>query len=117
MSHAEEKLKNYLAKAVQDGDLEQIVADWAMQVWQALPKTLSMPDAAATPDGCLLYTWSNGVHHMEMEVYPSGYEGMTELFYLNHETDERVDTDYTVGQPMPDEFTAKFSLFPSDATP
>lgn len=111
----EEKLKNYLAKAVQDGDLEQVVADLAIQTWQALPKTLSMPDAAATPDGCLLYTWNNGMHHLEVEIYPSGYEGLTELFYMNRETDEKIDTDYTVGQPMPEEFTAKFGLF--SATP
>lgn len=116
MNEEEEKLKTYLAKVVQDGQIEQMMADWAIQAWQALPKTMLMPDTTIMPWGTLQLAWNKGIHHFDIEIFPSGYEGMAELFYLNRETDDSIDTDYIVGQPMPDEITAKFSLFTSETT-
>ena len=68
MIDEQEKIKNYLAKVVQTGQIEQAMADWAMQAWQALPKTLPMPDTTIMPWGNLRMAWNKGTHHFDIEI-------------------------------------------------
>jgi hypothetical protein len=77
-------------------------------LWSATGFKLPVPDACPGPDGQLLYTWDQGEHHLELEVFP---EGASEFFYSNRVTNELWECDYRVTQPLPAEALVKLDLF------
>ena len=66
-----QKLNHYLGAARRAGSISSQTANFAWAAWKHLSAetghALSVPDAATGPNGELLYTWDEGIHHLELE--------------------------------------------------
>lgn len=103
---------DYVAGLLSKGAITEATATAALRVWSVLNATLSgrliVPNAGATPDGHLLFSWDRDHHHLEVEVSP---DGVGEFFYLNYETDATWEYDYILGRHLPSEVADKLRLF------
>jgi hypothetical protein len=107
----EQRLHYYLESTIKAKHISADTASIAWRTWRYLLKATSnnlpVPDAGIGPDGQVLYTWKNGEHHFEIEIFPTG---VGELFYLNLNTDEMWDSEYIVGNPVTEEIKEKLGL-------
>ena len=55
-----------------------------------------------------MLTWRHSEHYFELEIFP---QGTAEFFYKNRLTGELWESDYTVGDPIPQAVQDKLSLF------
>ncbi|MBP1468896.1 hypothetical protein EYB53_024520 [Candidatus Chloroploca sp. M-50] len=69
---------------------------------------LAVPDAGISPDGEVLFLWKKEAHHFELEVLPNG---QSELFYINHHSDEMWEYDYDVATTLPGEVIHQLTPF------
>jgi hypothetical protein len=74
-----------------------VTASLAEKVWFNLSKligrSLPVPSAATGPDGQVLYSWSVGKDHLEIEILPTG---SAEVFYRNRISGENWLTEYLI---------------------
>jgi hypothetical protein len=97
-----EGLAYYLGRIAQTGEIAAHTATLALQVWNDLHKatsSLPVPDAAPGPDRQLLYTWNQGEHHLEFEIFPAE---PAEFFYLNRATHISWEESYVIGSTLSD---------------
>ena len=107
-----QRLAYYLADVTRSGDLSLMSALLAWKAWNDLKAAsgnlLPVPDASPGPDDQVLYTWNNGEHYLELEVFP---EGSAEFFYRNRESGQLWEYEYTVGAVLPQDVNDKLALF------
>lgn len=106
------RLQIYLRNLVHSGDLDNETASLAWKAWNQLRAvtaySLPVPDSCPEPDNRLLYTWDKAEHHFELEIFP---EGTGEFFYRNRASGQLWESEYIVGQTVPQEVIDKLDLF------
>lgn len=106
------QLENYLNNSKNMGLINQQVASLALASWLDLwaisGRTMPVPDACPGPDGQILFTWDEGDHHLELEIFP---ESTSEFFYRNRSTDELWGEEYELHLPFSPSALNKLSLF------
>jgi hypothetical protein len=98
----EDRIAAYLRKRVTDHSITAPTAALAVQMLQAVREAtpqLPEPDASATCEGDVLFTWDRGEHHLELQVYD---DGAGDLFYRDRETGEIEGGAFHLGSPLPD---------------
>ena len=107
-----QRLGAYLEAVARAGKITDAVKRASCCVWMdlhgSMNNTLRVPSACPAPDSELMYTWRNGEHYLELEIFP---EGPAEFFYKNRQTGELWEWEYDIGSPIPNEVKNKLSLF------
>lgn len=106
------RLQTYLRNLAHSGEVDSETASLAWRVWNQLRAvtaySLPVPNASPLLDNRLLYTWDNAEHHFEVEIFP---EGTGEFFYRNRASGQLWESEYMVGQVVPQEVIDKLGLF------
>jgi hypothetical protein len=109
----EMKMNQFIGGLVACGDISSDTACCALAVWEqikgSIGDALLVPDASAGPDGTFMFFWNRDEHHLEIEFIAT--EKQIELFYMNHITNQLWGADYITGEPRPEQFLEKLSLF------
>ena len=107
-----QRLADYLRDVRESGDISNDTGELAWTawriLWEGMAKRLPVPDAAAGPNGELLYAWNEGEHHLELEIFPNA---PAEFFYRNRSTGKLWERPYRVGDPVSMEVREHLSLF------
>ena len=105
-------LVDYLYQIVDQELVTPRVARLAWEAWSALSNSvgnaLLVPDVCPGPDGELLYTWDQGEHYLELEIFPAA---PAELFYENDATGAVWESIFSIGEMVPAEVLEKLRLF------
>jgi hypothetical protein len=106
--------REYLRRVSSDGRSPLITPATARKSWDlwlavrnAVGSSMPVPSAATGPDGVMFYSWDNGEHHLEAEIFP---DRDTEFFYRNRSTGELWGEDYSGGS-LPAELLGMLKLF------
>jgi hypothetical protein len=81
------RLMDFIALCVARKDMTEQTARFARKAWELMvmnaPDGMAVPDASAGPDDTFLFTWDDGVHHLELEMEK---DRTLSCFYRNRET-------------------------------
>jgi hypothetical protein len=106
------ELQSYVASLVKDQVVTPEVALLALSAWEDLQESfgerIPVPDAGATADGGILYSWNNDEHHFELEILE---QRQATFFYLNYLSDEMWETQYAIGGLLPKEVQVGLKSF------
>jgi hypothetical protein len=109
----EQRLNAYLADLRDRGRIDGYTALIAWRAWRALRKatrgSLRVPNASPGDEDQVHFSWNEGEHHMELDVFP---DGRTEFFYRNRSTGKLWDHDQLEDEPIPADVVKKAALFP-----
>jgi hypothetical protein len=104
-------LVDYLNQMVDQELITPRVARLAWNAWTALSNStgnaLPVPDACPGPDGELLYTWDQGEHHLELEIFA---DTPAEFFYENEASGEVGEATFVIGEPVPAEVLTRLQI-------
>lgn len=94
-------LSNYLDRVSHKGLIASDMALTALETWEIIKQQTNLPTPVACPgpEGDLLLTWDNDIHHLELEFIP---DNTPTFFYLNRDTNEAWEEDYIVGRDLSD---------------
>lgn len=114
MTHTERQVKllAYLRGCAQHGSIPRGMIPFAWNIWSqvrtAMRGCILVPNASPGGEQQILYSWDNGEHHLELEVFPSG---AVEWFYRNRTTGKLWSLDTTDSYPCPPDAQERLRLF------
>lgn len=109
----EQRLYVYLGGLRDTGKIDGYTAIVAWRMWRQLRRAakdkVRVPNASASGEGQVLYTWNEEEHHLELEIFP---DGKAEFFYRNRRTGKLWGHDLMEGEAIPQDIIQKATLFP-----
>lgn len=66
------------------------------------------PAACTGPDGEMFYSWDQGRHHLELEIF---CDCTAEFFYIDRDSKCFWGEDYVIEDPFSDDIKEKIALF------
>lgn len=116
-----QKLQEYFdslhdeTRTTREAEFSENVLNIAWLVWNRLREhfmknklCLEVPDACPGQEDNFMYTWSEGEHYLECEIFGSGE---IEFFYRNRENGRNWAEDTTLKQPFSKAILEKVELF------